>query len=398
MPIHKNSILVGTVVFALLASPAYGQSGKKKKKKLVSEATTSALILSESVTAADGVQKQLEFLNTGLPQHLQSSFKDQADLVRQICFPDIYKPEGNGNFRPQGFVSSVLGFLAPKLIGLFVKEVDKSLEKEIAKYSATHSKKITVRPYKNSEDFEMASPCFRYSRITEKQYDQKIDKDAYTRSSERTLDFDFIGQWHITDGQHIRIRPLRLYVKNPAVKKNSDEVSLAISAKSSAVWREDNAGRSGDVFNTIILKEKLIKPTEDNLPWTKGLKFYKVTSEGGGDNLNSREAWSQFQPLPIIPYSEDFPEHSAIGSLEISVAEVGDGAEKKILELAQKGLGLFKDDITSVLEEAAEGLLEKDEPVIETVEKYCATFTSTVDEDGTMIGTAQWTAGNETCD
>ena len=69
------------------------------------------------------------------------------------------------------------------------------------------------------------------------------------------------------------------------------------------------------------------------------------------------DTWEDVIRLPIIPYSKGMSPGLAEATFQISVTEVGDGARKKILRLADKGLNLFEDDITSALEEAATGLI-----------------------------------------
>ncbi len=402
MTINKTSILISTVLCAVLSTPAYagGSDRAKKAKKSSGTKIVSTLIMSDSVDQSDN---QSIYLNFGIPNNLITQNTVNTQAIENTCFPT---PEGgSGATRPKSIIGSALAFLAPKLIGLFVKEVDKGLEKEIEKYSAVHSKKIMIEPYATTEnkDLRLSSNCFRYSKFTESYTDQKSN-GVITRTSKRNLDLDFIGQWSVIDNNHIRIRPLRLYVDTPAVPKDSDELSLAISAKASGVWRDENVGKSEDIFNTIVLKDKLTKPNENDGSWTNVLKFYKLEFKD-----DTSEDWSKFQALPILPYSKEASSLSrpaseqikiedTIASLEISVAEVGDGARKDILKLAKKGLGIFKDDITSVLEEAASELLEKETPVIDTVEKFCATFSAVVDGDGNLTGGAEWTPNNETCD
>ncbi|WP_427452846.1 hypothetical protein [Litorimonas sp. WD9-15] len=459
MTINKTSILIGTVLCAVLSTPAYagGQYDQPKAEKLISQKSVSALIMSPSMENPISEKKQLEYLNQGLPKSLLAhdkyfekenlfeidfpkpnsqenikldvlSVKElaQSEAIRRLCFP---QDPGINTSTKSFSVAPILAFLAPKLIGLFVKEVDKGLEKEISEYSAVHSQKVSIRPYAASGNFKLESNCFRYSRFTESVY--ALDKNAKISKAEskRELEFDLIAQWRLIGGQQIRIRPLRLYIASPAVPKDSDKLNIAISAETKAVWRSGNEGKSGDVFNSIILKDEYFKPEGETEIRTNGLKFYnliehrtkdeKHKNENGEYNTrsvpvyykdtkipimqimkkpNSNKAWSKFEPLPIIPYSDEPLGYLSTASLKISVAEVGDGARKKVLKLARKGLGIFKDDITSVLEEAAKGLLENEAPVIDTIEKYCATFSATVDEDGNLSGGAEWTEGNQTCD
>ena len=428
MLINHKLFLSTFILSVSIAQSAFSSGANDDKTNIQKPDKTlsvSALILTDRAKISYNENKKLEFLNNGLPKKYKTLNPDDAlnaEAIKKICFPSVEVTPNRSNF-----IAPVIAFLAPKLIGLFVKEVDKGIEKEIAKYSKTHKKNVSIRPYLKSDNFELKSPCFRYSRFTEKQYIETSEKVRKV-VSKRDLEFDFIGQWKIHEGQHIRMRPLRLFVKSPNVPQDAKKVSLAISAKVDAVWRSDNEGKTGEVFNTIILTEKLNKPEDGNESWTNGLKYYNISenktqkverlqpngntsitevieTDGNGvplkvirEDLNSNKSWASFPALPIIPYSKDNEPETAIASLEISVAEVGDGARKKILKLAKKSLSLFEDDITSVLEEAAEELLEDEAPVVDTPDKYCATFTSILSEDGTLQGSAEWTGGNETCE
>lgn len=445
MQLNRNLTKIGISLSLCLSSSYANAQTKKNEPKPDKTLKVSALILTEGVkdysNTVEQFHEQFKFLNNGLPSNLRkggnvgsstdldsltSNDDLQTEAIRRLCFPS----SGDSPARPK-IIGPIAAFLAPHLIGLFVKEVDKGLEKEIAKYSTTHSKKVSIRPYAEDADdidLRVRSSCFRYSRFTEKQYITPQSNGTSLIESKRELEFDFIGQWKVHEGQHFRVRPLRLYVKSTSVPKNSKKVGIAISAKTNAVWRNDNEGRSSDIFNTIVLKENLKHPNDKNTAWTKGLKFYNLTeskfkeiarTDANGllvverliqvdennkplkfirKDLNSNASWSDFPALQIIPYSEDDDPSRASASLEISVAEVGSGARKKVLKLSRKGLGTFKDDITSVLEEAASELLEDEAPVVNTPDKYCATFTSILSEDGTLDGSAEWTGGNETCD
>lgn len=445
MRLYIGIYFTSVLLSACISGPAIneGKVQQTTNSKPNKTQTVSALILTDSVKNSNELKEQLSFLYNGLPKKYvvnTKKFEDanldartdltkmvandlvSGEAIRRICFPVSSKPD-----KTSRFIVSILTFLAPKLIGLFVKEVDKRLEKEIAKYSKTHKKSVSIRPYKDSNNFELKSPCFRYTRFKEKQYNLPVQNNIRKVQSERELEFDFIGQWRVLEGQHIRIRPLRIYMETPIVPKDSKKVSLAISAKVNAVWRNDNVGRSEEVFNTIVLRDKFKNPTNKTTSWSQGLKFYNLTEQRmksslvGQDEtqsntkgiltdnkgiplkfirkeLNSYKSWADFTALPIIPYSKNSDPETAIANLEISVAEVGSGAKKSVLKLAQQGLSLFEDDVTTVLEEAAVGFLETDVPAVNTPEKYCATFTSILSDDGVLEGSAEWTGGNETCD
>ena len=164
------------------------------------------------------------------------------------------------------------------------------------------------------------------------------------------------------------------------------------------MWRDVNEGRSAEIFQSIVMKEKVKKPAEFkkkkvdpqtlNTGWTKGLHYF---------DLDDSSSWNKIEALPIISYSKGRSPESAIAKLEINVAEVGDGKRKKTLKFLRKSLKFFEDDLTSVLEEAAKGIFEKDTPEVDETKHFCATFTSAPSNEDGVIGQLQWNDSGEEC-
>ena len=171
--------------------------------------------------------------------------------------------------------------------------------------------------------------------------------------------FDFVGQWRVSNDQHLQVRPLRVYFGDTAAPSKSKEVSLSVAAKVDGIWREENSGRSEEIFDVVVLTEKFNRVSKRDKAWKSPLKFYNLTNEDNNayiDDFNN-DTWDDVIRLPIIPYSKGMSPGVAEATFQLSVTEVGDGARKKILRLANKGLNLFEDDVTSALEEAATGLI-----------------------------------------
>jgi len=139
------------------------------------------------------------------------------------------------------------------------------------------------------------------------------------------------------------------------------------------------------------LKVKSPAPSDVNMGWSKGMHFYKRVTGDGKSN------WTEKQALPIMPYSAGFAPDRAIANLEISVAEVGDGRRKKTLKALRKGLKFFNDDLTSVLEEAAKGIFEKEEPPVDETNYFCATFTTVESDQDGVVGEIEWNDSGDRC-
>lgn len=388
----------GTVFIRFfLASAAFLQcqaavagSPDDKPKFRTEYSNPTALVMSpvdEVQNASQNPDEQLSFLYAGIPASLVNLQDSKASILLDECFP----PSEGAN--SSAFIGSVLAYLAPKLVGLFIKEVDKELEKELEKYSQTHKKSLSISPYKSN--LEVKSPCFRYTRFTEI---KRTNKETKVVQSNRVIEFDFIGQWRVADEQFMQIRPLRFYMRNPSVPMDADVVSIALSVKANGVWRNLNEGRSEDIFQTIVMKEKVKKPAElkaknvdsetSIMGWTKGMHYF---------DLSAASSWEKIEALPILPYSKNRSPESAIAKLEISVAEVGDGRKKKTLKFLRKSLKFFEDDLTSVLEEAAKGIFEKEAPVVDDTKYYCATYTATPSNEDGVLGQLQWNDSGDEC-
>jgi len=370
--------------YAIAASP------KNDQQYDITYSHPTALVMSPVDAVSQPSQdpkKQLSFLYAGISPTITNLQDPNLNNVLDECFPS------SGSNPKSAFIGGVLAYLAPKLVGLFIKEVDKGLEKELEKYSQTHKKSVSISPYKSNLEFK--SPCFRYTRFTEIKRTEKTTKKV---SSTRNVEFDFIGQWRIADNQYTQVRPLRLYMRTPSVPNDADLVSIALSTKVNGVWRNSNEGRSAEIFHAIVLKEKIKKPAglknkrvdqvSATQGWTKGLHYY---------DLNDDYSWEKIEALPIIPYSEGHSPDSAIAKLEISVAEVGDGKRKKTLKFLSKSLKLFEDDLTSVLEEAAKGIFEKEAPEVDDTQYFCATFTSSPSSEEGVVGHIEWDDSGDQC-
>ena len=335
---------------------------------------------------------QLSFFYAGIPNSLIDLQDSNVSKLVGECFSSPQQ-------QPKAaFLTPIVAFIAPKLVGLFVDEVNKGLEKELEKYSQTHKQTISFSPYKNSvgTNLDMKHSCFRYTRFIEFVTTTEEANDKESKSSIREIEFDFIGQWQVTNNQFIQIRPLRLYMRSPSVPNDATEISLAISAKANSVWRNLNEGKTGEIFQAVILTEKVKKPEDlkeknvnsstRNRGWTKGLHHY---------DISDKYKWEKIEALPILPYSQGETPDTAITKLEINVAEVGEGKRQKTLKLLQKSLKFFEDDLTSTLEEAAKGIFEEETPVVDDTQDFCATFTTPPTETEGVIGHIQWNDSGE---
>lgn len=329
-----------------------------------------------------GRSSQIDYLTSGIPvsvsqteislETIYSSVSDEHsnEILWRLCNGlETTKPDGTQS--NPALIGTVIGLIAPELIGLFVGEVNEQLEDKIAKYTVTHRASQRINPYveknngqdveKNSgqispidTNLETAASCFRYSR-----YSNKDKVDGFEPKTDELL-FDFLGQWRVSENQGLQIRPLRVFFGETAAPKKSKKVSFSINAKADAVWRDDNIGRSEEIFNIVIVTDQVNRDKANN-KWDTPLRYYNLMNVDGSNYKDfDNSDWNSLTRLPIIPYSKGMSPGKTETTFEISITEVGDGARKRILRLASKGLNIFEDDITSALEEAASGLIGED--------------------------------------
>jgi hypothetical protein len=203
-------------------------------------------------------------------------------------------------------LGSLLSLGLGALIDAAVDRIDKALQDALKNYATAYSKDQTISAYEGTvgDDLKLAYSCFRFSRGMKA-------ADGTTK-----VGLDLVAQVQLSaKGDTLQMRPLRLFVGAFAVPSSNNTDKIAISLKSEAIWRTQNEGHQGTVFDTVLLKEQA--PFAGS---AKTVKYY----------LDGPPKWTD---LPIIPYSDpgksdppvDPAKPPSYGETKItvSVAEIG---------------------------------------------------------------------------
>jgi hypothetical protein len=137
--------------------------------------------------------------------------------------------------------------------------------------------------------------CLRFTRLT----------TAESGADEVAL--DFVASLRLDAPRDaIRLRPLRLYINQAAAKSADGHYSVAIAIRADAVWRDEIAGHTGQVFEQTVATENV------DLKSGSFLKYYP-TDPGSGTRV------------PIVPVSFGVDRTRDFGSarFSVSVAELG---------------------------------------------------------------------------
>jgi hypothetical protein len=137
--------------------------------------------------------------------------------------------------------------------------------------------------------------CLRFTRLTT------------AESGPEEVALDFVASLRLDAARDaIRLRPLRLYVNQGAAKSADGHYSVAIAIRADAVWRDEFAGHSAQVFEQTVATESV------DLKSGSFLKYYPTDAASG-------------TRVPIVPVSYGVDRTRDFGNarFSVSVAELG---------------------------------------------------------------------------
>ena len=132
-------------------------------------------------------------------------------------------------------------------------------------------------------------------------------------------------------------------------------VSVNLSANS--VWLQNNIGKSSDVFNHNLIKEKLFVQNK----FVKSFYDKKGKKTGVNYKYYLGKSFEKYDRLPLVPWSTNKIDSLPGGNvtMKLSVAEVGNPS--LILKTLNLIFGKNSKSVKDGLKSAAESVLKEDE-------------------------------------
>jgi hypothetical protein len=174
---------------------------------------------------------------------------------------------------------------------------------ELLKYSKVSEASASGDYYRADDPASPGGAAFLHSRISCLRFTRLTSAE----SGADQVALDFVASLQLdTPRDAIRLRPLRLYINQAAAKSADGHYSVAIAVRADAVWRDEIAGHSGQVFEQTVATESV------DLKTGSFLKYYP-TDAGSGSRV------------PIIPVSFGVDRSRDFGTARfaVSVAELG---------------------------------------------------------------------------
>jgi hypothetical protein len=170
---------------------------------------------------------------------------------------------------------------------------------ELAKYSSVSSATASGDYYRggnasNSAPLNNRISCLRFTRFVNVESGDEVA-------------LDFVASIKLdTARDAIRLRPLRLFVSQAGAKSSNGHYSVAVTVGANAVWRDEFAGHSAQLFEQHLAAESM------DLKSGPFIKYFTAEPQSG-------------TRVPIIPVSFGLERTRDFGRAEftVSVAELG---------------------------------------------------------------------------
>jgi hypothetical protein len=170
---------------------------------------------------------------------------------------------------------------------------------ELAKYASVSSASASGDYYRGGNSSSSAPlnnriSCLRFTRFVNVESGDEVA-------------LDFVASVKLDPARDaIRLRPLRLFVSQAGAKSSSGHYSVAATVSANAVWRDEFAGHSAQLFEHHLAAESM------DLKSGPFIKYYPVEPQGG-------------TRVPIVPVSFGLDRSQGFGRAEftVSVAELG---------------------------------------------------------------------------
>jgi hypothetical protein len=182
-----------------------------------------------------------------------------------------------------------------------------AVKDELAKYSSVSSAGASGDYYRGGETGRNAAlnnriTCLRFTRFT-------------NADSGDDVALDFIASVNLDAPKDaIRLRPLRLYVSESGAKSANGHYAVAVTVRANAVWRDEFAGHSAQLFEQSTAAESM------DLKSGPFLKYFPTDAQSG-------------TRLPIVPVSFGIDRGQDFGRADFTVTVAELGAQPATLKL-----------------------------------------------------------------
>jgi hypothetical protein len=223
------------------------------------------------------------------PDKVDSASSQEAELLRECS---------NGESQHAVQRSFFIGIIT-QTWQVLLHPLAVAVKEELAKYASVSSASASGDYYRGGESGRQTPlsnriACLRFTRFA-------------SADSGEDVALDFVASVNLdTQKDAIRLRPLRLYVSQSGARSSNGHYAVAVTVRASAVWRDEFAGHSGQLFEQAAAAESM------DLKAGPFLKYYPIDAPGG-------------TRLPIVPVSYGLDRSQDFGRAEfaVSVAELG---------------------------------------------------------------------------
>jgi hypothetical protein len=280
---------LGALAFALSAQCLAGSPGSESAPRVpFTFAPTRAMLV--LIPGADAAQS----LADHRPGTIDTASPAEASLLRECAAGETQRAQPSKGFFWDIATTGWRVLLHPVAV---------AVRDELLKYSKVSEASASGDYYRAADPASPGGAAVLNSRISCLRFTRLSTAESGTDE----VALDFVASLRLDAPRDaIRLRPLRLYVNQAAAKSADGHYSVAIAIRADAVWRDEIAGHSGQVFEQTVATENV------DLKGGSFLKYYP-TDAGSGTRV------------PIVPVSFGVDRSHDFGTarFSVSVAELG---------------------------------------------------------------------------
>jgi len=230
------------------------------------------------------------------------------------------------------FAADLVALFLRPVVALVVSKVNAAIQKELEAYTASYGASTFTQAFYAATDrkLELGATCFRFTRATG-------SADA------PVIALDLVGQFRLAaDGGALLVRPLRLYVGQPAAK--GERVGIAVSLRADSVWLDNASRKAEKTFELVLLKDSVSTQAAS-------ARYYLPPDSN---------AAAGFVPVKLPPWTRRTAHTGPTGNLTLtlSVAEAGNAPDH--LEAIAAIFSDKQDDVSKLIAKALEPVLSLD--------------------------------------
>jgi len=214
----------------------------------------------------------------------------EAEMVRQCSNGETQRP-----VVARGFFLAIVA----QTWQVLLHPLAVAVRDDLAKYSSVSSASASGDYYRGGDSSKNAPltnriSCLRFTRFVNAESGDEVA-------------VDFVAGVKLdTARDAIVLRPLRLYASQSGAKSSTGHYAVAVTVRANAVWRDEFAGHSGQLFEQNVASENIdLKPG----PF---IKYYPTDPQSGTR-----------QPIVPVSFALDRTQDFGRAEFTVSVAELG---------------------------------------------------------------------------